>query len=66
MEIQVNGEKRQWDGPVTVLALLEALEIRPAMVAVERNLRIVLRDEMAREMIHDGDTIEIIRMVGGG
>ena len=66
MEIQVNGEKRHWDGPVTVLDLLEALGIHPATVAVERNLRIVLRDEMAREMIHDGDTIEIIRMVGGG
>ena len=66
MEIQVNGEKRQWDGPVTVLALLEALGIRPATVAVERNLRIVLKEEMAREMIHEGDAIEIIRMVGGG
>ncbi len=66
MEIQVNGENRHWDGPITVLALLEALGIRPATVAVERNLRIVLRDHMAKEMIHDGDTIEIIRMVGGG
>jgi len=66
MEIQVNGKKRHWDKPITVLALMEALGIRPATVAVERNLRIVLRDEMDREMIHDGDTIEIIRMVGGG
>ncbi|MEK6655167.1 MAG: sulfur carrier protein ThiS [Thermodesulfobacteriota bacterium] len=66
MEIQVNGEKRHWDGPVTVLDLLEALGIRPATVAVERNLRIVLREEMAKEMIHDGDTLEIIRMMGGG
>lgn len=66
MDIHVNGEKRDWEGPVTVLALLEALGIRPTAVVVERNLRIVLRDEMAREMICDGDTIEIIRMVGGG
>ena len=66
MEIQVNGEKRHWDGPVTVLDLLEALGIPPATVAVERNLGIVPRDEMARETIHDGDAIEIIRMVGGG
>ena len=66
MEIQVNGEKRHWDGPVTVLDLLEALGIRPATVAVERNLRIVLKEEMAKEMIHDGDTLEIIRMMGGG
>jgi thiamine biosynthesis protein ThiS len=66
MEIQVNGEKRRWEGPVTVLALLEALGVPPAAVAVEINLRMVPRVEMARETVHDGDTIEIIRMVGGG
>ena len=53
MEIQVNGEKRQWDEPVTVVSLLETLGIRPVTVAVEKNLRIVPREEMAREMIHD-------------
>jgi len=57
MAIQVNGEKRHWDGPLTVLALLEALGIRPAPVAVERNLQIVLRNEMARENDSRRDTI---------
>ena len=66
MDIQVNGEKRHWDRPVTVLALLETLGIGSATVAVEKNLRIVPRDQMDREMIRNGDTIEIIRMVGGG
>lgn len=66
MEIRVNGESREWEGPLTVLALLEALGVRPAAVAVEKNLRIIPRDELGRELIHDGDTIEIIRMVGGG
>lgn len=66
MEIQINGEKRHWDRPVTVFALLETLGIGSETVAVEKNLRIVPRDQLAREMICDGDTIEIIRMVGGG
>lgn len=66
MEIQVNGKKQECAGPVTVLAFLEALGIQPATVAVERNLRIVPRQEMAQEMIREGDTLEIIRMVGGG
>jgi len=66
MEIRVNGESREWEGPLTVLALLEALGVRPAAVAVEKNLRIIPGDELGRELIHDGDTIEIIRMVGGG
>jgi len=33
---------------------------------VERNLRIVPRHEIEREPVADGDTIEIIRFVGGG
>ncbi len=66
MEIQVNGEKRQWDASVTVGDLLEALGIRPGLVVVEKNLRIVPRERMGEEMVQDGDSIEIIRLVGGG
>ena len=66
MEIQVNGELRCWDSPVTVLALIESLGIRPGTVVVERNLKIVPRERMAEEMIEDGDSLEIIRLVGGG
>ncbi|MEW6333921.1 MAG: sulfur carrier protein ThiS, partial [Thermodesulfobacteriota bacterium] len=46
MEIRVNGESREWEGPLTVLALLEALGVAPAAVAVEKNLRIIPRDEL--------------------
>ncbi len=66
MEIQVNGEKRQWDGPVTVGDLVEALGIRSGSVVVERNLRIVPRERMGEEILQDGDSLEIIRLVGGG
>ena len=66
MKIRVNGEIRRWDSPVTVLALIESLGIRPGTVVVERNLKIVPRERMAEEMVEDGDSIEIIRLVGGG
>ncbi len=66
MEIRVNGEARQWDSSVTVLALVEALGVRPETVVVERNLKIVPRGRMADEMVENGDVIEIIRLVGGG
>jgi sulfur carrier protein len=66
MEIRVNGEIRCWDSPVTVLALVESLGIRPGTVVVERNLKIVPRERMAEEMVEDGDSLEIIRLVGGG
>ena len=66
MEIRVNGEIRCWDSPVTVLALVESLGIRPGTVVVERNLKIVPRERIAEEMVEDGDSLEIIRLVGGG
>jgi len=66
MKIRVNGEIREWDRPVTILGLLQALHIRPETVVVERNLKIVPREQIAGEPVEDGDTIEIIRFVGGG
>lgn len=66
MEITVNGEKRSCAGPLTVVGLLQMLEINPKSVVVEKNLSIVARAEMESETIRDGDSIEIIRLVGGG
>jgi len=66
MEIRVNGETRQWDRSLTVRDLLEALGVRPEGVVVERNLKIVPRERIAEEMVEDGDSLEIIRLVGGG
>jgi thiamine biosynthesis protein ThiS len=66
MEIQVNGEKRQWDASVTIDDLMEALGIPSGTAVVEKNLRIVPRERMGEEVVQDGDSIEIIRLVGGG
>ena len=66
LEIRVNGELRHWDRSLTVHDLLETLGVRPEGVVVERNLKIVHRERLAEEMVEDGDSIEIIRLVGGG
>jgi len=66
MEVTINGKKRACDSPVTVAGLLHSLGINPRSVAVELNFRIIARDDMEREMVRDGDTLEIIRFVGGG
>jgi len=66
MEITVNGQKREYSGPPWMTSLLETLGISPRPVVVERNLRIVPRNELEKEPVAEGDTIEIIRFVGGG
>jgi thiamine biosynthesis protein ThiS len=64
--ISVNGEPKDYDGPMTMGGLLQWLGINPRSVAVERNLKIVARSELELEPIEEGDAIEIIRLVGGG
>lgn len=66
MQITVNGQPKDYTGPATIIALLEFLGINPKSVVVERNLRIIPRDALPQEPLEEGDTIEIIRFVGGG
>jgi len=66
MVITINGEKREFETPMTVSELLRFLDFKTRMVLVERNMEIVPRDAMDNTKIVDGDTIEILRLVGGG
>lgn len=62
--ITVNGEKMNFSG--TVSQLLEVLEYNEKRVAVELNYNIVSKSKYVNTEISDGDTIEIVRFVGGG
>lgn len=62
--ITVNGEKMNFSG--TVSKLLEVLEYNEKRVAVELNYNIVSKSKYGNTEISDGDTIEIVRFVGGG
>ncbi len=66
MEVTINGDKRKFASPMTVAELLKALEFDSHPVVVERNLQIVSREDMEKVSVLDGDTIEVIRLVGGG
>ena len=66
VEITINGEKRDFASPMTVAELVKALGFDAQSVIVERNLEIVHRNDMTKISVSEGDTIEIIRIVGGG
>jgi thiamine biosynthesis protein ThiS len=67
MEITVNGEKRVGlTSPLTVAELIEQLGINPKSIIVELNFEIVTKNKVSETKVQDGDTIEIIRLVGGG
>ncbi len=46
IQVTLNGEPRTLDEPVTVLALLQHLDIDPRVVAVEHNRVVVKREEV--------------------
>ncbi len=64
--IMLNGEPYQMPGRLPLSALLAALGIDPRRVAVERNLAVVRRAAFADTIVDEGDTIEIVNVVGGG
>ena len=66
VRITVNGEQRQVPQGTSVSTLLELLQIRTRAVAVERNLEIVPRAAHPECVLHDGDRLEIVTLVGGG
>ncbi len=67
--LTVNGAARAFppDGfPPTVAALLAELGLEASMVVAEVNGEIVRRDAYAAHPLADGDTVELVRFVGGG
>jgi len=66
LTIRVNGEARDLADPVSISALLAALDIDPRRVAVEHNLVVVRREAYDSTLIADGDEVEIVNFVGGG
>lgn len=69
LQLRVNGELRHYaaaEFPSTVLALIESLDLDGNMVVAERNGDIVSRKNFADCPLASGDTVELVRFVGGG
>lgn len=66
MLITVNGQPREVREQITVLDLLRQLGVKPEITAVQRNAEIINRKAVDTTVLMDGDTVELIRIVGGG
>ena len=64
--VTVNGKQREIEGEVDINALLGILKIDARTVAVACNGEVVPRDRHGSVMVREGDSVEIVRMVGGG
>lgn len=66
MKLTINGEEKEIADGLSVAALLENFQIRPARVVVERNREIVPRESYGSILLLEGDALEIVHFVGGG
>lgn len=66
VRVSVNGEPREFARGASALDAVTALGLAGRPLAMEINERIVPRRDLAACMLHDGDRIEIVTLVGGG
>jgi thiamine biosynthesis protein ThiS len=66
IEIVVNGEPKTASEGLTILGLLQDLQLDPARVAVELDRRIVKQALWPDTQLRAGAQVEIVMFVGGG
>ena len=64
--VRLNGEDREVPKGISVSALLEWLDLNPALVVVELNREILDRGRYEEFAVEDGDVLELVHFVGGG
>lgn len=63
--VKLNGEEKELAGK-NLLEYLKEAGFKPEQVVVERNFKIVPKEQMGCVTIQDEDVIEVLRFVGGG
>lgn len=64
--LTVNGKEKIIDTTMDIPSFLETNGIDSQYVAVAHNGIVLEREEFPSVMLKDGDTLEIVRPVGGG
>ena len=66
MRIRVNGKDREMPESVNLRDYVASLGVNMASIAVAVNGEVVKRDDLSSMELAEGDTVEIVRAVGGG
>lgn len=66
MILFVNGKELEAEDNISVMELLNSLEINSDIVVVEIDLEIISKDKYLSTKLSTNSKVEIIRFVGGG
>ena len=66
MQIIVNGKPREAPEGISVLDLLEEIKLNPQTTIVELNRTVLNQEAFGKKRLGEGDSLELVRLVGGG
>ena len=66
ISITANGKSYLVPLESTIPDFLEGLELAPHRVVIEHNQQALTPAEMKQQTLHDGDNLEIVKVVAGG
>jgi len=66
MNITLNGRPQEINPAMTLRNLVEQFCKNPAQVIVELNGTIIKNEQWGSRKVQDGDTLELVNLVGGG
>lgn len=66
MNLWVNGERTEVNGPTTIAELAAHYRLQPNTVLIEHNQTALHQREWRERKLADGDRVEFVRVVAGG
>ena len=66
IRVTVNGEDHEFPAATPLLEYVSSLGVNLKMIAIAYNGDVLRRDEWAEVILLDGDSLEVVRAVGGG
>ncbi len=66
MQVRINGQFRQLNGPTSIETLLEELGYRNHFVAVALNQQCIPKQQFQDKLVTDQDEVEILAPMAGG
>jgi thiazole synthase len=64
--VTLNGKPRQVRDGLSLIELLQELDVQPSRVVVEHNREIRRKEDFMTTRVHGGDELELVYFVGGG
>ena len=64
--VKLNGKPRVIPSGLSLLELLQRLDVQPSRVVVEHNREIRRKEDFSTAKVRDGDELELVYFVGGG